>query len=217
MPGLSSIQDDKVRFRSYYIQLLGILAIVTMPIAGFIFIASEPITSVILGEKWMPVAPIMKWLAVAAFLQPVAGLYVMVLIAQGLAKRHLHSGLISGIFLSIVFIITVNYGVETLAMAYAATGYILFVPIFLYVSRNTGISLKDFFLGIWRAALSTVGAVFVVYLFDFYNTMESQFLRLTLEFIQFSFFYFVFLLIIPGGKSHLLSLKNRLKQALSKN
>ena len=217
LPSLSSLQDDLLRFKLYYKQLLEALAIITMPIAGFIFIASKSMVLVLLGEKWLPVAPIMRWLSVAAFLQPVSGLFGLVLLAQGLAKRHLYSGLISAIVLSFVFISSVNFGVETLAMIYAATGYVLFVPIFLFVSRNTGINLKDFFLSVWRAALSTLCAVLLLYFINFSRLIEFQILKLLIDFIQFGLFYFTLLILLPGGRLHLLGLRDRFKQAIIKN
>ena len=165
----------------------------------------------------MPVAPIMRWLSIAAFIQPVSGLFGLVLLAQGLAKRHLFSGLTSGIVLSLVFIISVNFGVEVLAMSYAATGYILFVPIFLYVSRNTGINLKDFFFSVWRAAVSTLCTVLLVYCINFSSLIEFPLLRLLIVFIQFGLFYFTLLILLPGGRIHLLGLRDRFKQAIFKN
>ncbi|WP_370390809.1 lipopolysaccharide biosynthesis protein [uncultured Winogradskyella sp.] len=216
LPGLSSIQSEKLLFRSYYTQLLGILSVVTMPIAAFTFFAAEPIVLVVLGLDWLPVAPIMQWLAVAAFLQPVAGLFGVVLLALGLAKRHMHCGLISGIVLSLVFLISVNYGVEVLAMAYAISGYVLFIPIFLYASKNTGINLSDFYKGVWRAALASIISVIILSFIDFADYFDNIYLSVFIKAFEFIITYLAFILILPGGKTLLLMIVNRIRQSLLK-
>ncbi|OBX25519.1 O-antigen/teichoic acid export membrane protein [Gelidibacter algens] len=216
LPGLSSLQAEKDRFRSYYTQLLGVLSLVTMPIAALTYAAADPIVRVVLGDNWAPVVPIMKWLAVAAFLQPVAGLFGIVLLALGHAKRHLHCGLISAVVVSITFLISVQYGVVTLAIAYAISGYVLFVPIFLYAAKGSGITLVDFIKGVWRAALAAIVATILLQVLDVSMISESSFIDLILVGLEFVLFYIGCIIILPGGKAQLLKLFNRLKHAVSK-
>lgn len=216
LPGLSSIQTDKERFRSYYTQLLGVLSLATMPVAAFTFSAADPIVRVVLGDNWLPVVPIMKWLAVAAFLQPVSGLFGVVLLALGHAKRHLQCGLISAVVISITFLISVQYGVVALTVAYAAAGYALFVPIFLYASKGTGINLMDFLKGVWRAAVASIVATILLHVIDLSMISESGFVDLILVGLEFALFYMACIMILPGGKAQLLKLFNRLKHAVTK-
>ncbi|WP_417860046.1 lipopolysaccharide biosynthesis protein [Winogradskyella sediminis] len=216
LPGLSSLQAEKKRFKSYYKQLLSILSLVTMPIATFTIVGATPIVKVVLGNDWLPVVPIMQILAVAAFLQPVSGLFGVVLLAKGLAKRHLHCGLISAVVISITFLVSVNYGVKVLTMAYALTGYILFVPIFLYASKGTGITLIDFVHGVWRSAISAIIAALVIYYIDLSKLTNSSLLNLSIIGLLFGIVYLLIVLWLPGGKMQLISLKNRLKEAVKK-
>lgn len=216
LPGLSSLQTEKERFRSYYTQLLGVLSLVTMPIAALTYAAADPIVRVVLGDNWLPVVPIMKWLAVAAFLQPVAGLFGIVLLALGHAKRHLHCGLISAVVVSITFLISVQYGVVALAIAYAISGYALFVPIFLYAAKGTGIKLIDFVKGVWRAAVASIVATILLQVIDLSMISESSFIDLIVVGLEFLLFYVICIVLLPGGKEQLLKLFNRLKHALSK-
>lgn len=216
LPALSSLQSEKVRFRSYYTQLLSILSLVTMPIAAFTYAAAEPIVRVVLGDNWMPVVPIMEWLAVAAFLQPVSGLFGSVLMALGLTKRHLYSGLISAVVISTVFLISVHQGVETMIIAYVLVNYLLFIPIFLYVSKDTGIKLKDFLEGVWRAAVASIVAAVFILIVDFSMLTESSFLDFMLIAVEYALFYALCILLLPGGKPQLLKLFNRIKHAISK-
>ncbi|NRD23240.1 lipopolysaccharide biosynthesis protein [Winogradskyella litoriviva] len=216
LPGLSSLQNEQERFKSYYTQLLSILSLVTMPIATLTFAAANPIVNVVLGDKWLPVVPIMKYLAIAAFLQPVSGLFGVVLLALGHAKRHLYCGFISAIAISITFLVSVNYGVEVLAISYAITGYILFVPIFLYASNGTGITLLDFMTGVWRSAVGSISAAVMIVYIDFSTFFQSSFINLVIITLEFTVFYIVCIFILPGGKTQLIELLNRLKQAVSR-
>lgn len=214
LPGLSRLQSEPLRFRSYYRQLLSILAFTTMPVAAFTFVAPEMIVEVLLGSQWLAAATYVRWLAVAAFLQPVAGLFGAVLMALGLANRHFRCGLTSSIILSIVFLVSIHWGVETLAISYAVCGYFLFVPIFLYASKGTGIYLSDFFLGCWRPGVASLITVGVSLFFDSRLPETHIFVQLVILGFGFAFSYLGLIAVLPGGYREMKLLVKRVVDAI---
>jgi len=216
MPAMSRLQDEPERFRAYYSQVLSILGMLTMPISAFCFVSSDLIIETLLGPQWLPAANIAKWLACASFLQPVAGVFGMVLMALGLANRHLRCGLISAILLSLTFLLSVRYGVETLAICYAISGYVLFVPIFLYAAKGTGIRLRHFIRGVWRPALASVFAAQSLFLVKSAIIQPHVLMSLILNLSLFGLVYLMLFVALPGGARDLRGLSLRLMDGIRK-
>lgn len=214
MPALSQLQSDPPRFRAYYRSLVAILGLATMPLAAFCFVAAEPIVEALLGAQWLPAAGVARWLALASFLQPVAGVFGSVLIALGHANRHLKCGLAAAIVVSTTFAVSVQGGLEALSLAYAIANYVLFLPTFLYASRGTGIGLGDFFGSAWRPALAAVVAGLAVLPLKSVLPAISPILLLGVLTTAYGVIYLVLFAIIPGGTGDLKMLVSRVRGAL---
>ena len=75
-PGLSSLQGETDRMRHAFLRSVAALGVIAMPAAfGFAFVAQDA-TTLVLGEKWLGVAPVIKILA------PVVGLQTLFYAAQ---------------------------------------------------------------------------------------------------------------------------------------
>jgi O-antigen/teichoic acid export membrane protein len=64
-PVYAKLQDESVRLREAYLRIIQLIAFLSFPLAAFIFSLSPDFTRIFLGEKWMPMVPAMKVLAVA--------------------------------------------------------------------------------------------------------------------------------------------------------
>jgi O-antigen/teichoic acid export membrane protein len=68
LPVFSELQDDLAGLRRYFLQISKYLALVVLPVqAGIALVAHDGI-SVVLGPKWLPIAPLLQVLTVAATL-----------------------------------------------------------------------------------------------------------------------------------------------------
>jgi len=54
-PALASVQDDPAKLERAYRQSIGILAMVTLPLSGLLFVVAPEAVGVLLGEGWDPV------------------------------------------------------------------------------------------------------------------------------------------------------------------
>jgi PST family polysaccharide transporter len=54
-PAMSAVQHDRTRLERAYRQSLGVLAMVTLPLSGLLFVAAPEVVHVLLGERWMSV------------------------------------------------------------------------------------------------------------------------------------------------------------------
>lgn len=158
MPALSHLQNEPIRYARYYYRLTSILAFLTMPLAGFLFVCSENIIRLLLGEKWMDANAIFKILAVAAFIQAVETTRGLTLISLGMSKRYLKVGIFTSVFFVLTFAVGVPWGARGVALSYVIGDYLIMVPSLWYCFRGTPVSVLGFFKTISRPALASLAA-----------------------------------------------------------
>jgi PST family polysaccharide transporter len=214
MPALSRLQDEPEAFRGYYCRLLGVLAFATMPLASYCFVCADQIVHLLLGPKWAAAAEIAKWLAVSSFLQPVAGLFGVVLMAKGLAKRHLRCGAVAALVVTIAFVLGVTHGPVAMSKYYAAAQYLIFVPIFIYASRDTGIRIGDFFRGVYRQAIGALVAGGATALLRLLCPVSIGIQGLVVTSGFFAAVFLAFYIFVPGGAAELMYYKNAVRGGL---
>lgn len=69
-PTFSKIREGPELARAY-LTALTYVSLVTLPLAGVLVVAAEPLVGVFLGERWMEAAPLLRWLAVYAGLRAI--------------------------------------------------------------------------------------------------------------------------------------------------
>ena len=58
-PAYSKLQDNLPRLQEAYVKVIQLTALLSFPIAAFIFVLAPDLTRIFLGEKWMPMVPVM--------------------------------------------------------------------------------------------------------------------------------------------------------------
>jgi lipopolysaccharide exporter len=70
-PAYAKIQNNLPRLRESYLRVLQVVACLSFPIAGLIFILAPDFTRLFLGVKWMPMVPAMQVLALWGFINSI--------------------------------------------------------------------------------------------------------------------------------------------------
>ena len=136
---LARLIDQPERMASWYLRYLRFGNVVALPPTIVLAVCAHPLTMVVLGEKWMTAANVIQWLA------PVAGLHVTYTsigwlnVARGAGRRHFAYAVIVVPVYLIGFWVGAYWGAEGVAIAYAATNLVLFLPGFLYATWGTPI------------------------------------------------------------------------------
>src|SRR5207244_4833313 len=66
LPGLSRLQKEPVEYARLFINAVRAISLLTLPIVVFCFFFAHDAVHVVLGRRWLPVAPIFQWLEPAA-------------------------------------------------------------------------------------------------------------------------------------------------------
>jgi len=157
-PLMSRLQTSPKMLREYYLHITSLLALLSMPLIAFFFVASKPLIVLFYGEKWLAVSPIFSLLALAAFVQPVSGLanHLMVVLAQG--RRNLQCGIFCALMFMLSFVIGLPWGPRGVALAYTVANYVVFFPWLYWAFLCSPITLLDFIKACRFAALTSIGA-----------------------------------------------------------
>ncbi len=70
-PAYSKLQDNIPKLREAYLKVLQVTTFLSFPIAGLIFILAPDFTKIFLGEKWIPMVPVMQVLVFAGLLRSI--------------------------------------------------------------------------------------------------------------------------------------------------
>jgi len=150
IPSLSRLQDDPKRFRAAYLKVLSLTTFLTVPLVGILALVPGPIIEVVLGRAWQPSAPIFRFLSLAAFPQVVLNTTGWLLIAGGRPDRLFRWSIFATPVIVGSFLVGLSGGPDTVAAAYAAVSFLLFVPCLFYVTKGTPVSPRDIIGAVWR-------------------------------------------------------------------
>ena len=83
-PAYSKLQDEIERLKEAYLHVLQLIAYITTPLSGGIFILAPELIPILLGEKWISIVPSLQILSIAGFARSI--LYISTPVLQGIGK-----------------------------------------------------------------------------------------------------------------------------------
>lgn len=156
-PAMSQLDPNSDGFRSYYCNLVRLLAWVTMPLMILMYVCSKDIIHVFLGPQWRAVAPIFSILAIAGFIQPIASLRGLLLISSGQSRRNLYAGIMGSSLVTLGFVIGIQWGVTGVAWSYVVSIYFSLLPMQLYCLKGTSVKLNDVLVSVRAPVMVSIG------------------------------------------------------------
>ena len=158
-PAMSHLQRDPVRFRAYLRKYISLLAFASMPIAACLFVCSDNVIHLLLGNRWMGASEIFRVLTLTAFIQPVASAARgSAMLSSGLSRRYLWWGVANSTVMAAAFGIGIFWGPIGVALGYGAANYLILYPSLCYAFDGTPIKVADFFGTTAKAAIASLVA-----------------------------------------------------------
>ena len=151
LPTLSSIKDDRERVKAAVLKTLAAVNTLTLAAAcGFVAVA-EPLTHVLLGEKWAGVAPFLAIFAIVGALKVAVAPFSGLLLLLGFSK--LHAQMMWVEFLAFVVasaLLVSDFGVMGLAYARLVSAGIYFLANLQSTHSASGITYRQITSALWR-------------------------------------------------------------------
>lgn len=158
IPVLSRIQDQQARFDSYIVRGQVALGYTLVAGLGLVAGAAEPIVALGLGERWLEVAPVLRFLTVAGAFQTLALVGYWVYVSKGLTARLFQFTLMSAALKITFVLIGSNWGVVGVAAGFALEPVVSWPLSLWWLNRWAPIPIRTLLLGVVRLSLLTLSA-----------------------------------------------------------
>jgi O-antigen/teichoic acid export membrane protein len=150
-------RQDREKMRIYYSKMLSMLALISSPLLFGLWVVRAPFVQAVLGEKWLPVAAVLTWLAPAGFLQTFLSTTGPILMATGRTDVLRNLGVFLLPLWLIAFICGLPYGIVGVAAAYFFATLLSVIPGFYYTLREIDLGISDLVASVWRPI--TIGLI----------------------------------------------------------
>lgn len=200
---LSAIKDEKSRYCRFYEKLLSILSFFCMPLMVLLAIQAENIILLLLGERWLEAAPILRIFTIAGFITPVVSSFQLVMISCGETRRYLVWGCVKCALMMSAYAIGISWGISGIAYSYTAACYIFLAWSLSYALKNTPVNVrlvvKVVAMPIMSSAVSGIAMLSLLNQLADANAFKS----VAFSAIFISLVYIAFWLSVPGGRRQL--------------
>lgn len=156
-PGYARLADSRAELRSTFIQVIGVLALVTLPVALFLGALAEPFVRAVLGSKWMDAVPLLQALAVFGVLRAMDGPASSIYLALGKPRYmfNLQALQLLVCFLFLAWLLPAH-GVIGAAWALIAGAAASIAANYMLVLRVLGLQWRALADAVWRPVVAAV-------------------------------------------------------------
>jgi PST family polysaccharide transporter len=163
LPGLSRLQNDPPEYSRLFVNAVRAIALMTIPVVVFSFFFSRDIVLVLLGRKWLPVAPVFQLLAPAALFEAISFAPGWLCQSLGRTRRQFHYALVSAPIYIAGFVIGIRWGIAGVAISYSITFSLLFWAYVGYATKDSPVRFSEIERGFISPFLSALLAGVVMW------------------------------------------------------
>lgn len=113
-PLLSTVQNDPVRLKTVYSQIIKTVTFLVTPFLMLLHLIAEPLFIFLLTEKWLPAVPFFRILLIAGMIAPLQPYLLNICKVLGRSDLVLKLSLIEYFFISIGILAIIPFGIEGL-------------------------------------------------------------------------------------------------------
>jgi len=143
LPGLSRLQHDAREYARLFVDAVRAIALVTVPIVVFSFFLSQDIVLVLLGPKWLAVAPVFRCMAPAAVCGAISFAPGWLCESLGQSRRQLHYAVVSTPVIIAGFLVGIRWGIAGVAISYSITFSVCFWAYVWYSTKDSPVGFAD--------------------------------------------------------------------------
>lgn len=134
-PVLAKTDEDRQRQKQVFRKLLRFTAFIAFPLMFCLALISEEFIVILITEKWLSSAHLLRWLCIAGALMPVSYLFSNLLISRGHSSTYMWCTLSFFAAQLLAVGLCVPYGIERMVQAYTAIS-ILWVLVWFYFAHS---------------------------------------------------------------------------------
>ena len=156
-PGLTKLAGDLPEFRRMHVDVIAVSQVLALPAAVGVSVLAEPLTLVLLGEKWSEAIPFIKYIALWAFMGTFSSYAVVAFNAIGRTDMTSLISVVSlFVRLPVVFLSVFLMGAVGAAIGMLVAQVIhVFLVVFLFERFNL-FDMQRYILRSWRTIAATL-------------------------------------------------------------
>lgn len=165
-PLFASIQNDDVRLKRVYQQIMQSVIFIIAPTLVFLGVLAEPLFRFLFTEKWLPAVPYFQILIVPGILYPIHSYNLNILKVKGRSDLFLRLDIIKKILISIVVIIALQFGIFALLYGQIVTSIVSFFINTYYSGKFIDYTTLDQAKDIIPSLILTVTVGAIIFILD---------------------------------------------------
>jgi PST family polysaccharide transporter len=214
-PSLSLINDELDKVKYLYLKINRFMASLIFPLMGILCINAPQVVSLLVGQQWLPIVPVVQILSGVAAIKSINLLNNSIFISQGRTDIDFYVNTLSGTFMVLCFFIGVQFGINQVAIAYLLGIIIILVPSWFVAGKLVKCNLNSILKNVLPQIIITAVLTFLGLIFNRYFNLELS--NLILIILKSSVFTILWLALIALlNRTHFNELLNTRKEFLKK-
>jgi len=164
-PFFSTIQHDKDRIRTIYLETMGMLALIALPGLLILFVISHSMVNVVFGGEWLEMVPFLQVFCLIGIVQVVVAPVGWIYMSLGRTDTMFKVGAVNAILTLSAFCIGILMGSGlSVAWCYLGVNVLMVCPLLLIPFRWIALRLQKFAAEIFPAVLLAAAVAIALFL-----------------------------------------------------
>jgi O-antigen/teichoic acid export membrane protein len=145
-PAYAKLQDSPQGLRDAYLRVLKLTALLSIPAAAGIFVLAPELTRILLGEKWLPMVPVMRVMVIGGAVRSIGA--TMGPVFQAVGKPQILSRFLLvqvALVAAMIYPLTTTYGIVGTGFSMMLAGLIVNSIFTYHILKVTGLEPTRFF------------------------------------------------------------------------
>jgi PST family polysaccharide transporter len=155
---MSRLNRDLVQYRRYFLTAFSVLAFVGMGLGADLTLVGRDVIRVLLGPGWETAGRIFSFFGPGIGIMLLYGTHAWIHLSIGRPDRWLRWGLIEFSATFLLFILGLPWGPAGVAVAWAASFWILTAPALWYAGKPINLGVVPMIVTVWKYVLASVVA-----------------------------------------------------------
>lgn len=166
-PVLAKLQDDSEKLKAGYRKILKLSSFVIIPALVTLGVLAEPALIALVGEKWLPSAPMLQLLCLSGLTYHFSTINLNMLLVLGRSDLGLKLEVIKKVNITIAIITGIQFGIYGLIIGEVITSYVNLLINAYYSDKFLHYSIREQFRDIFPTlAFSAITAVMLFFIKD---------------------------------------------------
>ena len=183
LPVFSSVQNDKERLNNVFQRVLNVSAYIILPMMAGLCMVAEPLISVILTDKWLPAAWVLRWSCLYYAMTPMLLAHVQLHFAIGKSDTRIKVELyklivtVLALFVLVLLKLSINYVAAVMALIQLSTVIMITIETKKTIQFDTLLMVSN----MSKTTMATLIMSFVVFMVGRIELINS--LKLVIEIV----------------------------------